>query len=160
MGNKIRSIFAVLALACCLAVSGAAPSMAGMVIPGAAQIGPQACTPTDNSGSSLVFTGVSCNTVRIGNVVYFYAVFTYPSIVSANPASIAGLPFPAANQVYGFASNGIVFTNAAVGGGPIAGATTQNASTMRFLFSNGDTAVTNTQLSLVQVIVMLIYTAA
>lgn len=53
--------------------------------------------PVDNSGASLVFTGVNANYTQIGNMVYAYAQLTYPSTGSVANASIGGLPFASAN---------------------------------------------------------------
>jgi hypothetical protein len=57
-------------------------------------------TPTDASGASLVFTGVSAGYTQIGNMVFAYAQLTYPSTANGSNASIGGFPVTAANQVY------------------------------------------------------------
>lgn len=124
------------------------------------QTGPTTWTPADNSGASLTFTGVSVNYTRIGNIVFAYGAFTYPATASGAAASISGLPVTVANAVYGFGGSGIVLTNSAVSTGSMVIETIQNTLTAKFLFSNGDVAVTNAQLSGVQVIFMLIYPAA
>ena len=55
-------------------------------------------TPTDNSGASLVFTGVDASYEKIGRMVRAGAWLTYPSTASGGSANIAGLPFGTANR--------------------------------------------------------------
>jgi hypothetical protein len=57
-------------------------------------------TPTDASGASLVFTAVSASYTQIGNMVFAYASFQYPSTASGANALIGGLPVTVANQNY------------------------------------------------------------
>lgn len=60
-------------------------------------------TATDNSGASLVFTGVSINYSQSGNMVNVYGTLTYPSTASAAAASVTltGAPL-AANAQYAY----------------------------------------------------------
>lgn len=57
-------------------------------------------TPADGSGASLVFTGVSANYTRIGNMVFAYGRVTYPATASGASAVISGLPITSANATY------------------------------------------------------------
>ena len=57
-------------------------------------------TPTDASGASLVFTGVSAGWTQIGNMVFAYAGLTYPVTANGSNALIGGLPVTVPNTEY------------------------------------------------------------
>jgi hypothetical protein len=61
-------------------------------------------TPTDASGASLVFTGVTANYVKIGRLVFVQVQLTYPVTASGSSAAITQ-PFgsPAINQLLALA---------------------------------------------------------
>jgi hypothetical protein len=63
-------------------------------------VSPGSWTPTDASGASLTFTGVSAGYTRLGNMVFAYAQLTYPSTASASNAIIGGFPLTVANAPY------------------------------------------------------------
>jgi hypothetical protein len=58
-------------------------------------------TPVDASGAGLVFTGVSANWTRVGNMIYAYASLTYPATANGANAALSGLPVTAAAPAYG-----------------------------------------------------------
>jgi hypothetical protein len=58
-------------------------------------------TPTDGSGASLVFTGVSAHYYQIGFMVFAFGSLTYPSTASGSTASISGLPVAAGANTEG-----------------------------------------------------------
>jgi len=57
-------------------------------------------TPTDTSGASLSFTGVSAAYTKIGNMVYAYFRLTYPATANGSNSQIGGLPFTVASATY------------------------------------------------------------
>ena len=57
-------------------------------------------TPVDASGAALVFTSVSAGYTQLGNMMFAYATFTFPTTVSGATALIGGLPGTAANHGY------------------------------------------------------------
>ncbi len=67
---------------------------------GLSDVSTGALTLSDNSGASLVFTGVSAKYDKIGDVIHAFEQFTFPSTANGANASISinGLPvnFPAA----------------------------------------------------------------
>lgn len=63
-------------------------------------IAPTPWTPTDASGASLTFTGVSAEFCVVGNIVLTSAKLTYPSTTSGVAAIIGGLPYPVPNFGY------------------------------------------------------------
>ena len=67
---------------------------------GATYISPTAWNPTDGSGAGLTFTPVSAQYTQIGNMVYAYALITYPSTALTSSAAITGLPVNTANAEY------------------------------------------------------------
>jgi len=69
-----------------------------------------AWTPTDASGASLTFTGVSANYVLLGNLVFAYFQLVYPATADGSNSLIGGLPFTAANADYA-QQGGLSFAN-------------------------------------------------
>jgi hypothetical protein len=116
-----------------------------------------AITPTDNSGASLVFTSVSAKYDKIGDVIFVFVSFVYPSTASAANASISlsGLPanFPSAGYGRQCTLNLNNATTAAAFVLP-----TVSSATVAF-FSSVGTAVTNVNLSLSNVIFQCTYPA-
>ncbi len=55
--------------------------------------------PTDQSGATLTFTGVSVAYTKIGNIVYVYGTLTFPSNSDASSIAIS-LPVAVPNQAY------------------------------------------------------------
>jgi hypothetical protein len=97
-------------------------------------------TPTDNSGASLSFTGVSATYVKVGQMVIAWCQINYPSTASTNGASITGLPFTVAGQdIYGgftrYSTYGYVY--------PTLGASGVSGS----LYTTGGSQIQNTNLS-------------
>lgn len=107
--------------------------------------------PTDGSGASLVFTGVSGRYTRKGRSVEIEIVLTYPSTVNGNNAVIASLPY---------ANNATVYTwvccrdNAST---TVRAVTNTGASTLSLANSAG-TPITNAQMSLAPLIASFSYT--
>jgi hypothetical protein len=56
-------------------------------------------TPTDASGAGLVFTGVNVAYSRVGNMVFVYGRFSYPTTSNTANATIGGLPVLVANSI-------------------------------------------------------------
>lgn len=83
-----------------ISLSGSAIVIVGDALSWDIQPSGQSWTPSDQSGAGLSFSSVSANYTKIGNIVFVYAVLTYPSTVSASPAQIGGLPFTTANAPY------------------------------------------------------------
>lgn len=81
-------------------VSGTCTITTSGTCPVVSQTAPAAWTPTDNSGAGLTFTSVSANYTVVGNMVYAYAILTYPSTGSGAGAVIGGLPVTVANTEY------------------------------------------------------------
>lgn len=120
----------------------------------AAYVDPTAWTPTDNSGASLTFSGVSATYTRIGNIVFADFSVTYPVTADGSIASFAGLPIPVPNQTYANVPCPI-WAN----GGTLAIAMRPVASTTTTTFARQDTAaaITNANLSGLTVRGILIY---
>lgn len=76
-------------------------------------VAPTVWTPTDGSGASLVFTGVSAEYAIVGNIVLASAKLTYPSTASTNAAVIAGLPYPVPDAGYATAPDLLYVVGAA-----------------------------------------------
>lgn len=57
-------------------------------------------TPSDGSGAGLTFTAVASACTRIGNMVFAYAKFTYPTTADSSHAIITGLPVTVPNAAY------------------------------------------------------------
>ena len=55
-------------------------------------------TPTDASGAGLTFTVNAAKYIKIGQIVYLSAYFSYPSTANGSAAWVGGLPFTAANN--------------------------------------------------------------
>lgn len=111
--------------------------------------------PTDASGAGLVFTSVSAQAGKIGNLVYAYGTLTYPVTANGNNAAIT-LPIAVPNQAYA-----VVPGSAGANAGP-AGLylrSVQNASSATFRVTPGG-AVTNATLSAAVIAFMLIYPAS
>lgn len=63
------------------------------------QVNHTSWTPSDQSGSSLSFTGVSGNYTQVGNMVYAYGGLTFPA-TSASAVAAISLPVAVPNQAY------------------------------------------------------------
>lgn len=50
-------------------------------------------TPADGSGAGLTFSGVSCQYVKMGELVFIQGSLEYPSTSDSNISNITGLPF-------------------------------------------------------------------
>ncbi len=127
---------------------------------GAARLGaPTAWTPADNSASALTFTGVSVSSFRLGNMIFAYGTFTYPSTtLDTNPASIKGLPVAVANANYAQVAVAVL-CSATISGGLFLQAV-KNTATANFEIGTPSGAVTNAALSLATVKFCLIYPVA
>jgi len=70
-------------------------------------------TPTDLSGASLTFTGLTdnCFYTKVGNLVTCILSVTYPTTVDVNNAYIGGLPFTAKSTTNTVAGGQFSFTN-------------------------------------------------
>lgn len=115
-------------------------------------------TPTDNSGAGLVFTGVSANYTRIGNIVFAYFSLTYPTTADGTAASIAGLPVTSANADYAIVPFYLTLSSS-IGAG-IIGVVAKAAAT--FAIENHQTyaAILNSSLSTKTIRGLAIYPAA
>lgn len=112
-------------------------------------------SPSDASGASLTFTGVSANYTRIGNIVFAYAQLTYPSTASSASALIGSLPFACANANY--ATQGSLTSSTTSTLTSVAMRVNNNAMD---LLTNADIAVTNVQLTGATIRFMMIYPIA
>lgn len=83
-------------------------------------------TPGDGSGAGLVFTNVSSNYTRIGNMIFAYAQLTYPTTANASQAIINGFPINFPVPTYGQQCR-ITFAN-------------DTAGTAAFMLPNGGSA--------------------
>ncbi len=124
---------------------------------GLSDVSTGAVTPTDNSGAALSFTSVSAKYDKIGDVIFVFISFVYPSTVSGASTSISlgGLPanFPAAG--YG-RQCAITFSNGTV---PAAFALPTASSAVVAFFTAAGAAVTNANLSLSNMILTCTYPA-
>ena len=70
-------------------------------------------TPTDNSGASLSFTGLTnnCFYTKVGNLVTCIFNVTYPTTADVNNVYIAGLPFTPKSTANGVAGGQFSYTN-------------------------------------------------
>lgn len=116
-------------------------------------------SPTDLSGATMTFTGINCKYTKIGNMIFAYGTFTFPSTVSASAALIGGLPFPVPNSSYASIPGPVKITTGTVSG--IVTETTQGSSpgTFRFYNNAAGAPVTNTTLTLAVVEVNIAYPA-
>lgn len=57
-------------------------------------------TPVDVSGASLSLASVSAQWTRVGNLIFAYASFAYPSTANGANAVIGGFPATTPNQTY------------------------------------------------------------
>lgn len=111
-------------------------------------------TPTDGSGAALTFSSVSASYTRIGNMVFAYALLTYPATGSGASAIISGFPIATPNANY--AQNPCTF---------FSGASVTNSYSMRMdpnaitahIFNNAGASTTNAQLTGVAVIFSCAY---
>jgi hypothetical protein len=111
-------------------------------------------TPSDASGASLTFTGVSASYTQIGNMVFAYGTLTYPSTANTSAAAVSGLPVTVANASYARVCNLTLSTSTGVN----EILPTLNTTTFGFVL-NGN-AVTNSAMSLVGVRFICIYPAS
>ncbi len=119
------------------------------------QTGPTAWTPADASGAALTFGGVSAQYTKIGNMVFAYAFWNYPSTSDTNSAQFNGLPINMANANYARQCT-LNFTGATTA---IHLLGTAGGDTVGFYTSAG-AQLQNIALSGQSVIVMCIYPAA
>ncbi len=70
---------------------------------------PTTYSPTDLSGASLTFTGVSVRYSKIGNLVSVYGTLTYPATADATDAQIS-LPVAVPNQSYATVPGSLLLT--------------------------------------------------
>jgi hypothetical protein len=118
---------------------------------------PTAYSPTDQSGASLGFTGISVKYAKLGSLVFVYGTLTYPSTASAANATIS-LPVAVPNQNYAQVPGMLRYSGTSVGTvGPVAVA---NTSTAVFVVEAGNAVVTNSQLSGKTIWFLLTYPAS
>lgn len=117
-------------------------------------VAPTSWTPTDQSGGGLTLASVNAYYCKIGNMVFAYGAFTYPSTSDSHNAAIS-LPVAVPNQSYaavpavtlnGLAANDVLKS-------------VQNTSTAAW-FTQGGAAITNGTLSGKTINFMLIYPAS
>lgn len=99
-------------------------------------------TPTDASGASLTFTGVSAGYTVIGNMAFVYVELTYPSTADGSQAIITGLPVAVPNA--GYAVQGLLSLNTTTIAVKIV--TIKNSTSCSF-YTSTDVPVTNAELS-------------
>lgn len=114
-----------------------------------------AWTPVDNSGASLVFTGVSAHYDQIGNMVFAYAQLTFPSTANGATFNLAGLPVVAANANYAKQCN---ISSATVT--TLAHAIATAGSTSIQFTTSAGLPLTNASMSLTTINFMCIYPAS
>jgi hypothetical protein len=100
-------------------------------------------TPSDQSGASLTFTNVSTNYTKIGNMVFVYGRFTFPSTANGSNISIGGLPFTTANQNYSSVP-GVANSNGTIG---LQVQPNKNATTFFVLNTVTGASITNATMS-------------
>ena len=144
------------------ALTGDVTSSAGSAATTVAKIGgltnvaPTTWTPADASGASLVFTGVSANYTRIGNMVFAYFSLSYPSTASGSNVAINGLPVNTAAPGYGQNGCIVTFANSATG---VAHANIAAGGSTISLFGSTGSPITNAQMSSNLLMLMCIYPA-
>lgn len=117
---------------------------------------PAAWTPADGSGATLVFTNVSANYVRVGNLVFAYMYLTYPITVNASVAVISGLPVTVANQNYAI-QPGIIDAHGTAA--TIYTRPAKNATTFALVDANTGAGVPNSSLSGLTISTLVVYPA-
>jgi hypothetical protein len=100
-------------------------------------------TPSDQSGASLTFTSVSVSYTKIGNMVFVYGRFAFPSTASGASVSIGGLPLTVANQNYA-SSPGVCNSNGTIS---VQAQPAKNTTTFFLLNAVTGAAVTNANMS-------------
>lgn len=115
-------------------------------------------TPADNSGAALSFTSVSAAYTQIGNMVFAYAILTYPATASGASASLSGLPVTVANANYAQVPS-ICRTTVTITGGLVL-VPTKATTTASFDVGSPFGVVTNLQLSGATVSMLLAYPVA
>ena len=118
---------------------------------------PAAWTPSDGSGAALVFTAVSANRTRLGNIMHAYASLTYPATANGSNAVIAGFPvaFPGQNYAGGPC---VVFAAGAATAVMLVPIIT--TTTAKLLNPVGGAALTNANLSGLTLVFHMIYPVA
>jgi hypothetical protein len=123
--------------------------------------------PTDSSGASLTFTNVASNFVVIGNFVFAYSNFTYPSTADGSNAQIGGLPLVTAGNIDYAAICNVSFLIAPISFIQVGntlyfyqGATASKSGANINLNTGGRIPFTNASLSGVPVAVTCIYPAS
>lgn len=112
-------------------------------------------SPVDASGAGLVFTSISANYTRIGNIVHAYATLTYPATADGTQAKIGGLPVALPN--FDFAAVPAIVQGTAAAS-TINGI--KNTSTANIFLLPGRGAVLNSALSGLTLNFMFIYPAS
>lgn len=115
-----------------------------------------AWTPIDSSGAALTFTAVSAGYTQIGNMVFAYSNFTYPTTADGTMNVIGGLPVTVPNQEYARKCD-LIFNTAATPA--VIAVPVKNTTTFSLFSSGAATRLTNAQLSLSTVSVMCTYPA-
>lgn len=140
-------------------VSGTCTVTSSGTCPVVSQTTPTSWTPSDGSGAGLSFTSISANYTRVGNMVFAYANFTYPSTADAsNDATVSGLPVTLPNVGYGNAP--CSSTTLIASSGAVASAqTVQNTATFKFLNPSSGAFLKNVNLSLQTVRIVCVYPA-
>jgi len=106
-------------------------------------VAPATWTPTDGSGASLTFTGVSAEYCVVGNIVLASATLTYPTTASTDNAIISGLPYLVPNDGYATAPD-LMYV---VGAAAALIVTVINSSTAAIFSLSTGSAVENVTLS-------------
>lgn len=110
--------------------------------------------PADGSGAGLTFASISAASTQIGNMVFAYGQWTYPSTISPSAASFSGLPVAIPNQGYAQQCS-LSYTNAA--GSVLTFVVPVKTSHGAQFFNSSGVATTNAQLSGAIVVVNCIY---
>lgn len=114
--------------------------------------------PSDQSGATLTFTGVSVNYTRLGNIIHAYGRLTYPTTADGSVASIGGLPLTSANANYALVPNPIAQTVTLAF--PLVAVIQTNSSKFNILNDFTGTGVTNLQLSTATILFNIVYPVA
>lgn len=101
-------------------------------------------TPADASGAGLVFTSVSGNYVKIGQIVFISGGCIWPATANGGGAAVGGLPFTSATVAHQVISLAL-----STGTAPVLQIT--SAVTFISLRTIADVAITNATMSLTQI---------
>lgn len=137
------------------AINGVIKMLGSFVMANVTDYATGSWTPVDTSGASLTLTGVTAGYTKIGNMVFAYARFIYPSTSNGSAAQIGGLPFSTKNDEH--ARQGMLtYTSNSLISQVVPDA---NAKTFTFFGPAGGQA-TNANMSGTLVYVQLIYPIA